>query len=183
MSLLFHCKNTYFFLLKEEKTNHEDVASEKIPCTRLRDLFKLFVISVCFILNFLVNFKVIDIGFGAKKIQVVTRSLESKHRANYATHIENRLLKRFKNETDITVTEISRGGLEAHNPGLVLPCSWPGQREWRLVRLVQASRLDRLYVHLPMAAQSCKYVSCLPRPHPVLLAEILVSGAVSGHDC
>lgn len=37
--------------------------------------------------------------------------------------------------------------------------------------------------HLPTAAQNCKCVSCLPRPHLALLAGTPVSGAVSGRDC
>lgn len=61
---------------------------------------------MCFILIFLVIFRIIDISFEAKKIQVVTQSLESKHRANYATHTEKRLLKKFKNETNIKETEM-----------------------------------------------------------------------------
>lgn len=178
-SLGFYWENTSVFLLKQ-RTNHSDTASEKIPFTGLHVLSKLFIVSMWFILIFLENFRIIDIAFEAKISRGNSQSWGLKHRANSAIC---RWLKKFKNEINTNEAKM----------GITSRAEVWRQRSLRPYRFALDQPRDSgsqgtfpdltESVHLPTAAQNCKYVSCLPRPHLALLAETLVSGAVSGHDC
>lgn len=60
---------------------------------------------MCFIFIFLENFRIIDIAFDVKKTCSNSQIQGSKHRANNATCTENRWLKKFKSEINISGTK------------------------------------------------------------------------------
>lgn len=170
-TFLFYYGKTQLRLLR--KVTKHCIASEKIPFTGLH--LQLFIVSMYFILVFLENSRSIDTAFDTNPSSN-SQSRGSKHRANNATCTHDRWLKKFRNGSKHGPKWGSQQGQWSCLPFGVLPTS-PARAGVR-----QASQVGQA-LHSPTAAQSCKFVSCLPRPHPAWLAGTPVSGAVSGRDC
>lgn len=161
-------------------TKHSDIASEKIPFTRLH--LPLFIVSMYFTLVFLENFRSIDTAFDTNPSSN-SQSQGSNHGANNAICTHDIWLKKFRNEVNINEPKMRITARAEVWRQSTLPSFWCAPNPPRNSRSQPSFPDLSGPAHSPRAARSCKCVSCLPRPRPALPAGTPVADAVSGRDC